>query len=83
MEVLKVVNSIIPPWQTEGKSGKYDFLNTNLILDPLKVFRKSFKGTLMQIWKCVYMLAFIWKQYSENFAYLIIGNLELFAREVC
>ena len=43
MEVVKVVNSIIPPWQTEVKSGKYDFLNTNLILDPLKVFRKSFK----------------------------------------
>ena len=27
------------------------------------------KGTLMQIWKSPYMLVFIYKQYSENFAF--------------
>ena len=36
----------------------------------------------MQIWKPSYMFTFIWKQYPENFASLILGILELFAREV-
>ena len=40
-----------------------------------------FKGTLMQIWKSPYMFAFIWKQYPENFVFLILKVLELFARE--
>ena len=41
------------------------------------------KGTLMQIWKSPCMLVFIWKQYSENFVFLIVRILELFTREVC
>ena len=42
-----------------------------------------FKGTLIQIWKSPYMFVFIWKQCPENFAFLILRILELFAREVC
>ena len=41
------------------------------------------KGSLMQIWKSPYMFVFIWNQYPENFAFLILNNLELFACEVC
>ena len=37
----------------------------------------------MQIWKSPYMFVFIKKQYLENFAFLILRILELFAREVC
>ena len=37
----------------------------------------------MQIWKTPYMSVFIRKQYPENFAFLILGILDLFAREVC
>ena len=36
----------------------------------------------MQIWKSPDMFVFIWKQYPENFACLILKILELFAREV-
>ena len=43
----------------------------------------SFKGTLMQIWKSPYMFVLIQKRYSENFTFLILRILELFAREVC
>ena len=43
----------------------------------------SVKGTLMQIWKYPYRFAFIWKQYPESFAFLILRTRELFAREVC
>ena len=41
------------------------------------------KGTLMQIWKPPYMFVFIWKQYPEKFAFLLLRILGLFAREVC
>ena len=37
----------------------------------------------MQIWKSSYMFLFIKKQYTENFAFLILRILELFDREVC
>ena len=47
-----------------------------------KIFT-GFKGTLMQVWKSPYMLVFIQKQYPENFPFLILRILELFAREVC
>ena len=40
------------------------------------------KGTLMQIWKSPFVFVFIWKQYSENFAFLILRINELFTREV-
>ena len=40
---------------------------------------RSFKGTLMQIWKFCYMFVFIQKQYNENFQFLILEILELFA----
>ena len=43
----------------------------------------GFKGTLMQIWNSHYMFVFIWKQYSENFAFLILKTLELSTREIC
>ena len=36
----------------------------------------------MQIWKSSYMFVFIEKQYPENFAFLILRILELFAGEV-
>ena len=42
-----------------------------------------FKGTPMQIWKSTYMFVFIQKYYTENFAFLILGILELYARKVC
>ena len=35
----------------------------------------------MQIWKSPYMFVFIQKQYPENFAFLILRILKLFARE--
>ena len=41
------------------------------------------KGTLMQTWKSPYMFAFISKQYLENFTFLILRILELFACEAC
>ena len=37
----------------------------------------------MQIWKFQYMFSFIWKQYPENFAFLILRILKLFSRKVC
>ena len=40
-----------------------------------------FKGTLMQIWKSPYVFVFLWKYYPENFAFLILGILELFTRK--
>ena len=43
----------------------------------------NFKDTRMQIWKSPYMFVVIKKRYSENFAFLILGTPELFAREVC
>ena len=42
-----------------------------------------FKGTLMQISKSPYVFAFIWKQYPENFAFLILRIIELFTHEDC
>ena len=33
------------------------------------------KGILMQIWKSLFMVASIWKQYPENFAFLILKIL--------
>ena len=54
--------------------NQYHFWSTNRFLA---------KGTLMQIWNSPYMLVFIWKQYPEYFAFLILRILELFAREVC
>ena len=41
------------------------------------------KDTLMQIGKSPYMFAFIQKQYPENFAFLVLTILELFALEGC
>ena len=53
----------------------------NLIMQARKTL--LFKGTLMQIWKSTYMFVFIWKYSPENFAFLILGNLELYTRKVC
>ena len=45
--------------------------------------KSNLKGTIMQIWKFVYMFVFIKKEYLENFAFLFLRNLKLFAHEVC
>ena len=37
----------------------------------------------MQIWKSSYAFVFMQKQYRENFAFLILRILALFARQVC
>ena len=37
----------------------------------------------MQIWKSPYMIVFIQKQYPENFAFLILGIVELYTRRFC
>ena len=37
----------------------------------------------MQIWKSTYMFVFIYKQYPEYFAFLMLEIKELFTREVC
>ena len=37
----------------------------------------------MQIWKYPSMFVLIWKQYPENFAFLALRILDLFAGEVC
>ena len=42
-----------------------------------------FKGTLMQIWKSPHMFVFISKHSPENFAFLILGTLELHTHKVC
>ena len=36
----------------------------------------------MQIWKSPYTFKFIWKQYYENFTFLIVRILELFTYKV-
>ena len=41
------------------------------------------KGTLMKIWESSYMFVFIKKQYTEDFAFLFLRVLEIFACEVC
>ena len=42
----------------------------------------DYNYVLMQIWKSPYMFMFISKQYPENFTFLILRILELFAGEV-
>ena len=42
----------------------------------------NFQGTLMQIWKFLYMFVLIQKYYPENFVFLILGFLELHTRKV-
>ena len=49
-------------------------------LEPCQIFK--IKDTLMQICKSPYMFVFIKNQYPENFAFLILRILELFALEV-
>ena len=64
-------------------------MNWNVVMDAPCTYLsdraklREFKGTLMQIWKSAYVLVFIWKQYPENFAFLIIRIIELFTCEVC
>ena len=58
------------PLVTIGLSSYYYIFNT-------------IKGTLMQIWKSLYVFGFRSKQYPENFAFLLLRILELFAREIC
>ena len=48
---------------------------------PAGIYLLKVKGTLMQIWKSHYMFLFIWMQYTENFVFLILRILELFAGE--
>ena len=49
---------------------------------PSSIFKNSFKGALVQIWKYVYMFLFIYKYYPENFAFLILRILELCTHKV-
>ena len=49
----------------------------------MKSLKSDIKGALMQIWKFPYWFVSIKKQYFENFAFLILEILELFAREIC
>ena len=37
----------------------------------------------MQIWISPYMFVFILKYYPENFAFLLLGILELYTRKIC
>ena len=48
----------------------------------LKVPSGLLKGTPMQIWKSPYVFVFIKNQHPENFAFLNLKIIELFAREV-
>ena len=41
------------------------------------------KGTLIQIWKSPCTFLFIWKDYPQNFAFLILRILELYTSKVC
>ena len=43
---------------------------------------KTIKGTLMKIWKSPYMFVFTKKHYPENFAFLVLGVLELYTLKV-
>ena len=43
----------------------------------------NIKGTLMHISKFLYMFVFMQKEYPENFAFWILGILELYNRKVC
>ena len=52
------------------------------IKEKMAVFKAWRKITLMQIWKFHKMFEFIWKQYPDNFALLILDILELFTREI-
>ena len=46
--------------------------------------RSKFKGTLIQIWKSVYIFVFIWKQYVEDVTHWNTFFLfEVCAREIC
>ena len=63
---------------------KMFLVNINEGLQKVSVHALSFvKGKLIQIWKSPNMFAFMSKQYPENFAFLILRILELFAREAC
>ena len=49
-------------------------------------FYETLEGKVMfkdTISKSPYVLAFIWKQYPENFAFLILRIIELFTHEDC
>ena len=67
----------------------YKFIHTwtfNIDQVPLIVTQGTtffIKGATIQIWKSHYMFVFIQKQCLENFAFVILNILELFAREVC
>ena len=62
---------------------------TNLMFEIYKTILLQFKllfyieGTLMQIWKSPTGFVFIWKQYPENFTFLFLRIVKLFACEVC
>ena len=62
------------------KSLMFEFYKTIVLWLKLLFY---IKGTLKQIWKSPTVFVFIWKQYPENFAFLILRILKLFACEVC
>ena len=57
-----------------------DLQNIQYTRNPVSA--ESLKDALMQIWKSPNMFVFLWKQYPENFAFLILRILKLFTREV-
>ena len=92
------MQSIQKLWQTQSLSmplfssnrmlhSLFILIDNSVKITPAKSLhfsiKMNFKDTLIQIWKNPYMFTFIWKQYPENFAFLVLRILELFAREVC
>ena len=61
-------------------NGKLHFLFSATSILPEVLYKKgALKCTIMQIWKSPYM----YKQYSENFAFFMLRIRKLLAREVC
>ena len=65
---------------SHSKSLMFEFYKTIVLWWKLFFY---IKGTLKQIWKSPTVFVFIWKQYPENLAFLILRILKLFAWEVC
>ena len=69
--------------RTSSKSRLNEILYERLQDPKLHDNIAKLKGTQMQIWKSPYRLVFLEKWYSENFAFLILGILELYTRKIC
>ena len=65
-----------------NKSAGYDEISFNFIKNCFGELYDPLKRTLMQNWKSLYRFGSILNSYLENFAFLILINLELFTQEV-